>query len=130
MELEALRVENGFDFEIKIDPSIDEEVIKVPPLILQPVVENAIWHGIAGKAARGKILIGISMGHNILRCDVENFCGGGYILETPYEKRGKSFGLQITRDRLKILSKEKRKKWYLESIPQVTGMKVQLGIPV
>ena len=47
MQLEALRLKNKFTYEIKVDENIDCENTLVPPLILQPFVENSIWHGIA-----------------------------------------------------------------------------------
>ena len=54
MQLEALRLKNKFTYEIKVDENIDCENTLVPPLILQPFVENSIWHGIAKRTALGK----------------------------------------------------------------------------
>ncbi len=130
MDLESLRVSNGFDYEINVDASVDEQIIKVPPLILQPIVENAIWHGIAGGSVKGKIVIKISIRDNLLQCIIENYCIG----ESPSKKEGslkrKSLGLQIVRDRLSHLSRRNRINGFLNIVQIHNGMQVQLGIPI
>ncbi|MEM8906876.1 MAG: histidine kinase, partial [Bacteroidota bacterium] len=45
LEIEALRFNHQFQHEINIDSTIDQDYIKVPPMLIQPYVENAIWHG-------------------------------------------------------------------------------------
>jgi len=130
MDLESFRVKNGFTYDFSVDSSIDIEAVKVPPLIFQPIVENAIWHGIAGRSEKGNISIHVSRGKMILQCVVENNCSGAQMVEFEPAKKEKSFGLKISRDRLNLLSKEKRSKGYLELIPVTDGMKVQLGIPL
>lgn len=130
MDLESLRVNNGFTYDFTIDSSIDAEAVKIPPLILQPIVENAIWHGIAGHTEKGNITIHVSRENMMLQCIVENTCSGAQKIEMVLAKKEKSFGLKISRDRLNLLSKEKRSKWYLELIPIIDGTKVQLGIPL
>lgn len=49
LELESLRFENKFEYKIAVDDEVDTTVLKVPPLIIQPYVENAIWHGLMHK---------------------------------------------------------------------------------
>ncbi len=49
IELESLRMTNPIQLDIKLDPTIDPENVRVPPLFIQPYVENAIWHGLAPK---------------------------------------------------------------------------------
>ena len=49
MQLEALRMDNKFVYEINVDDAIDQENTFIPPLILQPFVENSIWHGLSQK---------------------------------------------------------------------------------
>ncbi|PDS21631.1 sensor histidine kinase, partial [Flavobacterium branchiophilum] len=46
LEIEAVRLDHQFDYEILIDKNIELENIKIPPLIIQPFAENAIWHGL------------------------------------------------------------------------------------
>ena len=57
MDLEAARLEHKFDYSITVDKSLDTKEITIPPLILQPFLENAIWHGINPKKGKGFIQI-------------------------------------------------------------------------
>ena len=130
MDLESLRVSNGFDYEINVDPSVEEQIVKVPPLILQPIVENAIWHGIAGRSGKGTIVIGIQTTDKMLQCNIEDYCVGEISRNKEGNTKGKSMGLQIVRDRLSILSGKNRLQGYLKMVQTENGMKVQLGIPI
>ena len=49
-----------FDYTITVDPQIDQEETFVPPLVIQPFVENAIWHGMAGKETKGLITLSVT----------------------------------------------------------------------
>src|SRR5690606_23797129 len=57
LQLERIRSGEKFDHQIKVDPDIDQEFVMVPPLVVQPFVENAIWHGMAGKEGKGHITL-------------------------------------------------------------------------
>ncbi|MGH2649367.1 MAG: sensor histidine kinase, partial [Ginsengibacter sp.] len=72
MQLESLRMKDKFTYEIKIDESINAENTLIPPLILQPFVENSIWHGMQGKKGEGHILISIKKEGNMINCSVED----------------------------------------------------------
>lgn len=50
--MESVRFGNKFDYEIRIDKMVDEQSIRIPPMIIQPYVENAIWHGLLHKEKR------------------------------------------------------------------------------
>ncbi len=132
MDLESLRVKNGFDYEIIIDEEADAETIQLPPLIFQPVVENAIWHGVANGISKGKITIRVTLKNDVLLVEVENRNDKAQpsFIQIAEEEKKKSFGLQIVRDRLILLSKEKRRKGNLTLLPTETGMKVMMEIPV
>ncbi|MBJ7882804.1 tetratricopeptide repeat protein [Gelidibacter salicanalis] len=52
LEVESKRMVDKFSYEIKLDPALDPENVLVPPLILQPFIENSIWHGIAKKTGK------------------------------------------------------------------------------
>ena len=60
LEMEALRFNYHFTYKISVPKDIDIEVLKVPPLILQPYVENAIWHGLMHKEEKGQLDIEVS----------------------------------------------------------------------
>lgn len=130
MDLESLRITNGFTYDLNIDSRLDSEILKVPPLILQPIVENAIWHGIAGHTGKGKISIHVSKDKEMLVCSVKDQCSGKVEETVPSKGKRKSYGLKISRERLRLLSKERGGKWYLDLIPQHDGMNVNIGIPL
>ncbi|HHH52993.1 MAG TPA: hypothetical protein ENK91_04990, partial [Bacteroidetes bacterium] len=67
LNLELLRFDNKFKYEILIDDTIDVATVKVPPLLLQPFVENAIWHGLLHKDKKGKITIEIKKEKNQIK---------------------------------------------------------------
>ena len=73
VQLEQLRFAEKFCFQINLDESIDEEIIKIPSMMLQPVVENAIWHGVSGLDHNGCILITFSpLTSNSIKITVED----------------------------------------------------------
>ncbi len=72
MELEQLRFDNKFDFEIKVDETIDLEYTFIPPMLIQPFIENAIIHGLANKQSDGKILVELQKNGELMHCIVED----------------------------------------------------------
>ncbi len=108
VELEALRFDNKFDFNISIDPAINKSSVAIPPLIFQPFVENAIWHGLMNKQERGAISIKVNQKQNNKLLVVIEDNGVGRQKATEFNSRthdGKSFGMQITKDRLNAFNK-------------------------
>ena len=57
LQLEQLRFNGTFDFIISADEDLDAEEIKIPPMILQPFVENAIWHGLMPKEGHRNVMV-------------------------------------------------------------------------
>ena len=55
IELEQIRLENTFDYKIVVQKELDIDWIKIPPMLIQPLVENAVWHGIVPGNQRGMI---------------------------------------------------------------------------
>lgn len=106
MELEALRLERKFDYSVVVDKRLAAEDIYLPPLIIQPFVENAIWHGIHNKKAQGNIYVLIAKSSdNRLLITVEDDGIGrkaSALLKTEQISH-KSYGIAITIDRLQLL---------------------------
>jgi hypothetical protein len=69
--LEQLRFGNHFDFILEVSEDIDE-TLRVPPMLLQPFVENAIVHGLVGKATRGRLLLQVRKDNNKLLIRIED----------------------------------------------------------
>jgi len=103
LELEALRFEYHFEYRISIDDSIETDVIKVPPLIIQPYVENAIWHGLMHKHEIGQLDIEISQENNYLFLKITDDGIGrkkATELSSKSATRHKSMGLKLTEERI------------------------------
>jgi hypothetical protein len=108
LELEQMRFEEKFDYEIIIDSSVDADYDIMPPLLTQPYVENAILHGLNPKPGKGKLTITFTSENNFLICTItDNGIGrekSAEIKRTMPGSKHKSLGMQITEDRLKILN--------------------------
>lgn len=112
IQLEAIRFNNKMDYKIDVDSGIDQEDTYLPSMVLQPFVENAIWHGLLHKNQKGKLTIDIKEdGDNLLCSVIDNGVGRekSLILKKDGGLKKKSMGIQITTDRLKLLTKQKIK---------------------
>ena len=110
MELEQLRFDNKFSFRINVEDSIDEEFTYIPPMLVQPFIENAILHGLAGKEKDGMIQVGFREKGKIMLCTIEDNGIGrkkaGEIKRGNGSKKHRSLGMQVTKERLDILSEK------------------------
>ncbi|MEO5892388.1 MAG: tetratricopeptide repeat protein [Ferruginibacter sp.] len=135
MQLEALRMKNKFSYAINIDQSINAETTMVPPLILQPFVENSIWHGIAQKEGPGKISICIkNEDGSMINCIVEDDGIGRQqstsIKTNTAREQNSSLGMKITQSRIDILNKLKNTKAAVNLIDLAQGMRVEVRLPL
>ncbi len=108
LELEQMRFEEKFEYEVIIDESVDPDYDIMPPLLMQPYVENAILHGLNPRPQKGKLTIRLHSKNNFLICTITDDGIGrqksAEIRRTmPYRKH-KSLGMKITEDRLRILN--------------------------
>lgn len=111
LAIEQFVNEGGFEFEFNIPQDIEKEFIKIPPMIIQPFVENAIIHGISHlEKGMGRIKIVFRDLENILECVIEDNGVGrkrsSKIKETS-NKLHQSTALAVTEERLQFLSAEK-----------------------
>lgn len=106
IKIERKRFSTAFGFEFVIDPKINTNLITIPPMLLQPYVENAIWHGILHKSENnGIISIQVQQNHaEIIIEIVDNGIGREKAnqLKLKTAQRKKSMGMQITKDRMAI----------------------------
>lgn len=72
LELESLRFGPKISYQFEIDPNVDLHSLTVPPLIVQPFIENAIWHGIVPRTEGGSILIQVSLVNNTVSCAIDD----------------------------------------------------------
>jgi len=103
--LEKLRFEESFQFKIIVDEYIDPELVQIPPLLLQPYVENAIWHGLLPKKGERNLSIHIRHSSNdFLTISIEdNGIGRAQAkLHKTSRIRSRSMGMQITEKRINM----------------------------
>jgi LytS/YehU family sensor histidine kinase len=101
--LERIRFSDGFDYQIKVSESIDPSALLVQPLIFQPYVENAVWHGLMHKESQRRLEIEISENKNMLTCSITDNGIGREKSASIKSKSNtrKSLGLQISELRMK-----------------------------
>lgn len=139
IELENMRFNNRFQYEINLDQSIDAEFIGIPPMIVQPYVENAIIHGLMNKK-NGQCSLSVQMWlkDDYILCVVEDNGIGRERARAIKEKSGlgqKSQGIVITQERLDILNTQLKNKISVEIIDMkdaqgnALGTRVRLVIP-
>jgi len=112
LELEVMRFDGSFSYEIIVDPMLEEDQIVLPSMLLQPFVENALWHGLLHKSSDRKLLIEfIYIDEDIFLCRIEdNGIGRKKSFELKANsakyKQHDSQGLRITKDRIDLLNKQ------------------------
>ncbi len=105
ISMEQLRFQERFEYNINIHTDVNTASIKVPPLILQPFVENAIWHGLMHLEEGGKLNIDISKNGNTVTCVIDDNGIGRKRAEeinTKSATKHKSYGMRITEKRLSL----------------------------
>lgn len=140
MHIENIRFSNKIDFTVDVDGDVDVNQVKIPSLILQPFLENALWHGLSSKKGIKKIHLHISKQDEefiIIRI-TDNGIGRAAsekIKEAKVLKR-KSLGIDITKERLKNFSKDYLNSFKVEFIDlkdegkKALGTEVILTIPI
>ncbi len=108
LELERMRFENKFDYAIHIDSSIDGDYDEIPPMLIQPYLENAILHGINPKVGNGHIDITIRIVNQFIKISIRDDGIGREksksVQSLQPAARHKSLGMKITKDRVRILN--------------------------
>ncbi len=99
LELEKGRSNESLEYEVRVDPKLDLLGTNVPPLVIQPFVENAIWHGILPLRKKGKVTIQLNTTEDVrtLQCIVED---NGVGIQENKDKKHESMGMSITEQRL------------------------------
>lgn len=108
MKLEQMRFRNSFDYEIHVQHDINPENYEIPPMLIQPYVENAIWHGLNHKKEKGKVMVSICIHNDIVICTVEDNGIGraaSKAMMNNKEIKRQSMGMNITSERMAIINK-------------------------
>jgi tetratricopeptide (TPR) repeat protein len=109
LDMEKLRFKDSFDYRIVFVNNIDAGNVFVPPLLLQPFAENAIWHGLMHKEGQGNLTIELNIDEKILTCIItDNGIGRDKAVQIKSKsaEKQKSMGLKITKERLAYLNRD------------------------
>ena len=108
LELEQMRFDGKFDYEINVDKSVDGDYDEIPPMLMQPYLENAILHGLNPKETKGHLKIDIFTKDNYIVCRITDdgigLVKSGEIKRTQPGQQHKSLGMKITSERVRILN--------------------------
>ena len=105
IEIEQLMASKPFTYEISIDSDLDPEEILIPPMLIQPFVENAVRHGILKGKRKGELKIEFTTQDEYLYCTVED--NGQGIFQSQKIKANtdhQSMAITVTRERLESIS--------------------------
>ncbi len=132
IEIERIRFENKFEFKISVAEDIDASAVELPPLIIQPFVENAILHGLLPKEGTGFLAINISRINDLLVCTVQDNGIGrekAKALKKDYLIKHKSHGIEITLKRIELFNKEhgKDERVLITDLPEGTMVEIPVA---
>jgi len=140
LELEQMRFEDKFEYTIEVDKNVDLDYDIMPPMLLQPYVENAILHGLTPRKEKGKLVIELKSQGNYIVCTItDNGIGRKKAFEIKRTMPGskhKSFGMKITEERLRILNDISLSKHSVQITDlynndgNAAGTKVELYVPI
>jgi LytS/YehU family sensor histidine kinase len=108
LSLENLRIPD-LKYHITVDPGIDTEQTAIPNMILQPYIENAIWHGLSHKQRDRDLNLRINRANNVIQYEIKDNGVGrkkAAELKSLFRKEHKSKGMELLSKRFKLLAKE------------------------
>ncbi len=139
VQIESMRFDNQFNFDLTIEKGLNINQINIPSLLLQPYIENAIWHGLLHKAGEKNIEIRIHQrSEDTISIAIEDNGIGrkeAQKLSTNDSKR-RSYGMQLGENRLKLMNSEKQSKGDVEVIDLYddqgngTGTLIEITLPI
>lgn len=135
LEIEKLRFKERLSYKIILDPDLDTDTIEVPTQLVQPYVENAIWHGIMPLEENGLVTIKVAKESEVLTITIEDN-GVGRAFYQSKKKERKSMGMRINQERLKLINTLSKETVRMEIIDiknengAPSGTRVVLSIPI
>lgn len=137
LELEHQRFSEKFDYTIVLDKEIDTDMTLIPNMLIQPHIENAVWHGLRYKEGKGKLQLSFLKKGALLEVAVTDDGIGiakSRLLKTDNQKKQQSRGIDNTKERIDLLNKiyKTNISMKVEEIDDdgATGTRVTINIPV
>jgi tetratricopeptide (TPR) repeat protein len=134
LKLEHYRFRDKFDYEIEMDNSINTENIEVPPMLIQPYIENAVWHGLRYKNEKGKLKLRFQKASGNLVVEILDDGIGrkrSAELKTANQRKHNSTGLKNIQERLQIINKVYKANYrvMIEDLQENSGTLVRIYLP-
>lgn len=142
LQMESLRFKDKFSYSVSVDENVDTNSIVIPPMLIQPYIENAIWHGLMHKTngEEGKVELMVRKESDNLLCIIrDNGIGrkkAGELKAQRHSNHKRSMGMQITHDRIEIINKLYNINASVnifdmdDELGEAKGTRVELTIPV
>ncbi len=135
LDLQIMRFDRSFDYKLQVYDNFEDDFVFIPPMLIQPFVENSIEHGFKGLDKGGVICLTINKKNNYLECLIEDNGQGRMNNITSQVKEKKSLSTQITSKRLDFLSRRLKTDASIELVDKNTepsnesGLIVKLKVP-
>lgn len=136
LDLEQMRFQDKFVYRIVVDDSIDTESVAVPNMLVQPYLENAIWHGLRYRETKGSLLLSVQREKEKLCITIDDDGIGltqSALLKTKHQKTHSSRGMKNTQERISLLNslyKAQIELTIAEKEAPATGVTVTLCFPI
>ena len=117
LKLEHSRFKDQFDYEFRVDPEVKDLDTSISPMLLQPYIENAIWHGLRYKKSKGKLVVDVRKKGDVVDILIEDNGIGrkeSMALKTVNQKQHKPTGMKNTAQRMKIIENLYQTKYSIE----------------
>jgi len=137
LKLEHFRFRDKFEYQFEKNTEVNTYDMEVPPMLIQPFIENAVWHGLRYKEGRGQLKISINDLGNVLLVKIQDNGIGrkkSAELKTANQKKYKSTGLQNVSKRIALINEIYGKNYEIEvsdfdETKEDTGTLVKIKIP-
>ncbi len=138
LQLEAMRFDAKFSYSVNIDESLDLKSIQIPALIIQPFIENAVWHGIVPKGGGGNVSLSVLKNNSVVEIIIDD---DGIGREASQQNKAtsnighQSKGVNLTQSRLELDNLLKQRQASMETLDKkdknglATGTKVIIKLP-
>ncbi len=138
LKMEQFCQATKFDYAINLPEGVDPDEIEIPPMLIQPFVENSVFHGVSHLKKKGKIEVNFSIKDELLYCNItDNGVGRkrAKAIASENKKGHQSVALEVTQQRLAALNEKGGDEHFsikdlLDSDGKVAGTKVSLVLPL
>ena len=135
LQLTQVRYQNKFSYKIKIDKKLNAKETSIPTLLMQPIIENAIIHGVSPKKVKGEIIVSFHQKEDVLICSVLDDGIGRKASQKNKKVQHNSKAIKITKERLALIETQENTKCSLQFIDLMenekpTGTQVIITIPL